>query len=447
MELASNSLVRASSRQPGTHAIPAFADSTKLRLLLGTLLYLAQGFPQGIFFYALPAWLIANDQSTEVVAMAVAAASLPWSFKFLAGLFMDRYSWLPMGRRRPWLVGSQTGIFATLVVVAIIDPLPAQTTIIIAIILTLSILTAVQDVALDALVVDLTPDEEMGRMNGFMFAGKVFGIAGGMAITSYLLEHYGLATAMTGMAVFFVIPAGAGVVIREREGEKLLPWTRGQRSADLVIKAESWFDILAATLRNMFKPQSLVVVAVLLTYGIHQNLNDTTGSLFAIRQLGWTQSEFANLAAISNIAMGIFCFMIGGRLVDRFGAKRIALWSGIVAFPAMSWYLIDPAMWEDSRVYILWYALKNIPLFLFYLANLVLAMRVTAPEVAATSFAVFMAVPTFGFTIASALLPVLEDMGGFQAMFGASAMLVFVAGLFAVFLKDQSVLSQEAQAI
>ena len=90
--------------------IPAFADSSKLRLLLGTLRYLAQGFPQGIFFYALPAWLVANDQSTEVVAMAVAAASMPWSLKFLAGLLMDRVSWLPMGRRRPWLVGSQPGL-------------------------------------------------------------------------------------------------------------------------------------------------------------------------------------------------------------------------------------------------------------------------------------------------------------------------------------------------
>ena len=316
---------------------------------------------------------------------------------------------------------------------------------IIGIILTLSILTAVQDVALDALVVDLTPDDEMGRMNGFMFAGKVFGIAGGMAITSYLLEHYGLATAMIGMAAFFVIPAGAAVVIREREGEKLLPWTRGGRSSDLVIKADNWITILATTLRNLFKPQSLVVVLVLLTYGIHQNLNDTSNSLFAIRQLGWTQSEFANLGAISNIVMGIFCFAIGGRLVDRFGAKRIAFWSGLFAFPAMGWYLVDPALWSDSYMFIAWTSLKTVPLFLFYLANLVLAMRVTAQEVAATSFAVFMAFPTLGFTIASAILPSLEDWGGYQAMFGTSAVLVLIAGLFTAFLKEKPLLSEDMQ--
>lgn len=426
---------KAAAQWRESSSLPAFADHPKLRLLLGTLLYLAQGFPQGIFFFALPAWLIANEQSTEVVAMAVAAASLPWSFKFLAGLFMDRFSWLPMGRRRPWLVGSQTGIFAMLIVVAILNPLPSQTTMIIAIILTLSILSAVQDVALDALVVDLTPDEEMGRMNGFMFGGKVFGIAIGMAVTSYLLEHYGLATAMIGMAAFFIIPAGIGASIRERQGEKLLPWTHGQRSPDLVIKAENWVTILATTLRNLLKPQSLVVVAVLLTYGIHQSLSDTSNSLFAIRQLGWTQSEFANFAAISNVVAGIFCIMFGGWAVDRFGAKRISFWSGIVAVPAMGWYLIDTTLWNDDRLFILWYAFKNIPYYLFYLANLVLAMRVTAQEVAATSFAVFMAVSTIGFTIAAAILPSLEDLGGYQAMFGASAALILVAGLLTLFLK------------
>ena len=166
--------------------LPAFADSPKLRLFMGTLLYLAQGFPQGIFFAAIPAWLAANGQSTVVIASAVAAASLPWSFKFLAGLFMDRYTWRSMGRRRPWLIGSQTGIVVALVIAAVLSPSASDTAIVIGIILTLSILTAMQDVALDALVVDLTPKAEMGRMNGFMFGGKVFGIAGGSAITSYL---------------------------------------------------------------------------------------------------------------------------------------------------------------------------------------------------------------------------------------------------------------------
>lgn len=415
--------------------LPAFADSSRLRLALGALLYLAQGFPQGIFFAAIPTWLAANGQSTAVVASAVTAASLPWSLKFLSGLFMDRYTWRPMGRRRPWLIGSQTAIVATLLIAAAISPSANDTAVVIGIILTLSILTAVQDVALDALVVDLTPEGEMGRMNGFMFGGKVFGIAGGSAITSYLLQYYGFSISMLGMIGFFALPALSIVLVRERKGEKLLPWTSGAIAIGATtIIPKDWGAILVAALRGLFRPQTLLVAILLLTYGVHQNLNDTSNSLFAIRQLGWSQSQFTSMLAVSNIVMGVFCLTAGGWFVDRFGPGPIAFWSGAAAMPIMAVYLVDKTLWQSDALYIAWYFAKNVPLFLFYLANLVLAMRVAAPEVAATSLSVLFSITTVGFVIAAAILPTLEVLGGFQAMFGTSAALIFVAGSISLLL-------------
>lgn len=428
--------------------LPAFADSRNLRLFLGTVLYLAQGFPQGVFFVAIPTWLAANGQSTAVIASAAAAAAFPWSFKFLAGLFMDRYTWRPMGRRRPWLIGAQTGIAACLLIAALISPAPDDTAVVIAIILILSTLTAVQDVALDALVVDLTPDGEMGRMNGFMFGGKVIGIAGGIAITSYLLEHYGFSIAMLGMLICFAIPAFAVVSIRERKGEKLLPWSKGSSSKDKdASSGDNWALILRAVFHNLIQRRTIMMVLVLLTYGIHQSLNDTTASLFAIRQLGWTPSEYGSMTAAYNIIIGIFCITVGGWIVDRFGPGWIGFWSGITALPIMLGYMADVSLWEDGRLFIAWTGLKSVPLFLFYLANLTMAMRVTAREAAATSFAALMAMPTVGFLIASAILPSLEGLGGFQAMFGASAVLIFVSGLLTLLLhKDVRQAATEEQA-
>lgn len=426
---------QAFSRLQTGFGFPAFADSSKFRLLLGTLLYLAQGFPQGIFFYAIPTWLAANGKSTEVVAIAAAAASLPWSFKFIAGLVMDRYTWLAMGRRRPWLVGSQAAIIVSLIVISLISPSPDATIMVIGFILMLSVLTAIQDVALDALVVDLTPESEMGRMNGFMFGGKVFGIAAGVAGTGYLLEHYGFASAMMGMLVLFAIPAAAALVIRERQGEKLLPWTSGRASPELAFVSHRFLPILGLALRNLFRPQGIVTASVILTYSIHQTLNERTDTLFAIRQLGWNQAEFGSLLGASNIAMGVLCLTMGGWMVDRFGAERIALWSGILALPVMGIYLLDTTFWLDDRLFVVWYFSKNVPLFLFYLANLVMMMRATAKEAAALSFAIFAAIVPTGFMIGASLLPLLEDWGGWQAMFGASAVLVFVAGVLTLLLE------------
>ena len=417
-------------------AIPAFADSSKLRLMLGTLLYLAQGFPQGIFFYAMPTWLAANGQSTEVVALAAAAASLPWSLKFIAGLFMDRDTWAAMGRRRPWLIGSQICIIISLIAISLISPLPEQVTLVISFVFMLSVLTAVQDVALDALVVDLTPENEMGRMNGFMFGGKVFGIAAGMAGTGYQLEYHGFATAMLGMLVLFMIPATAALIIRERAGEKLLPWTIGKAAPDLAAVNDTILPIVRVALRNLIRPQGLATVLVILIYSVHQRINEMTDALFAIRQLGWNQAELGSLMASSNIAMGVLCLTLGGWMVDRFGARRIAVWAGMIALPVMGIYIVDPALWGDDRLYVAWFFVKNVPLYLFYLANLVLMMRATAKEAAALSFALYAAIVPIGFMIGAAMLPLLEDMGGWQAMFGASAAFIFIAGLMALLIAN-----------
>ena len=297
---------------------------------------------------------------------------------------------------------------------------------------TLSLLTAVQDVALDALVVDLTPESEMGRMNGFMFGGKVFGIAAGMAGTGYLLEYHGFASAMLGMLALFMIPATAALIIRERAGEKLLPWTRGQPSPQITFANDTLLPILAAALRNLFRPQGLVTALVILIYSVHQRINEMTDGLFVIRQLGWNQAELGSLMGISNVAMGLLCLTLGGWLVDRFGARRIAVWSGVVALPVMGIYIVDPALWGDDRLYVAWFFAKNVPLYLFYLANLVLMMRATAKEAAALSFALYAAIVPLGFMIGAALLPVLEDIGGWQAMYGASAAFTFIAGAIAL---------------
>ena len=50
----------------------------------------------------------------------------------------------------------------------------------------------------------------------------------------------------------------------------------------------------------------------------------------------------------------------------------------------------------------------------------------------------FAAIVPLGFMVGAALLPLLEDWGGWQAMFGASAVLVFVAGWLSLLLKPDT---------
>ena len=323
------------------NALPAFADDRKLRLFLGTILYLAQGFPQGVVFYAIPNWLAVNGQGAAIVGMAAAAATMPWMAKWAVGAVMDRYTYLPMGRRRPWLIGSQLGIAAVFLTFAALAPSPGNTLLVVGLCFVVSSLTAIQDIALDALVIDLTPDSEKGQLNGFMFGGKLFGIAGGVAITGYFMQHHGISAAMLAMLGLFAIPAIAAIAIRERPGEKLLPWTKGQSSAAAqAIKSEAWWPIITVAAKNLFRRDTLFVIVMLVVFGVHQTLWEQGTSLFAAERLGWGESDLGNLGAAGNIFFGFFSLAIGGWLIDRYGPRLIVLVSGtasLVVIGVFAW--------------------------------------------------------------------------------------------------------------
>ncbi|MEE4316580.1 MAG: hypothetical protein V2I74_06315, partial [Erythrobacter sp.] len=83
------------------------AERKGLRLFTLFVFYLNQGIAPGFFAFALPAWLAVGGVSTAEIATVVAAAGLPWTLKFLNGFVIDRYTFLPMGRRRVWIIGAQ----------------------------------------------------------------------------------------------------------------------------------------------------------------------------------------------------------------------------------------------------------------------------------------------------------------------------------------------------
>jgi len=68
-------------------------------------LYAAQGIPEGITYFTIPAWLVMNGTSTMEIAALVSFILIPWNLKILIALLMDRYSFLSMGRLRMFIGG------------------------------------------------------------------------------------------------------------------------------------------------------------------------------------------------------------------------------------------------------------------------------------------------------------------------------------------------------
>ncbi|GMN03749.1 MFS transporter [Erythrobacter sp. MTPC3] len=404
--------------------------SRPLRLFTLFILYVGQGMPIGLFWFAVPAWMAVNGASAAEVGSVAALTALPWSLKLVNGFIMDRYTFLPMGRRRAWILGAQLVMIACLVVAAFIDPLPSDVAVLGAIGFTVNLATTFQDVAVDGLAVDIMTEDERARGSGMMFGGQSIGIATATAICGFVIEDFGAPAAFLIVALLiFVLCAYVGS-FREREGERKLPWSSGQSNQrNIDIQPEAWWPLLKSTALSMSKLASLLWLPVLFGRGIlYGGLTGTT-PLIGANYAGWSTSEIASLTASAGLFAGVLCMTLGGWLGDRFGAKRIAIMWLVTSISMCAVMYLSVPLWGDTAFFI-GFVYFWIPLdLLLTVACLPISMRLCDPKVAATQFTIYMAVSNFGISFGAFMLSQTEAFGGLSTIFivvGAGALISLI---------------------
>lgn len=392
--------------------------SRSLRLFTLFILYVGQGMPIGLFFFAVPAWMAANGATAAEVGSVAALTALPWSLKLVNGFIMDRYTYLPMGRRRAWILAAQGVMIASLVIAALIDPAVGDVAILGAIGFAVNVATTFQDVAVDGLAVDIMSEDERARGSGMMFGGQSIGIAAATALCGFVIEDYGAPAAFMGVAAIILTLCLFIALLREREGERLVPWSAGAANArNLAIKLEAWWPLLKATFLALMRPVSLLFLPVLFGRGTVYGSFTGATPLIGANYLGWNTMQIASLTASAGLIAGVLCMTLGGWLGDRFGAKRISImWCvvGLAMFAGMYW---GEAYWSDPRLFMSfvvgWIALD----MLLTVSALPIAMRLCDAKVAATQFTIYMAVSNFGISFGAFMLGKTDAFGGLSSIF------------------------------
>ena len=410
----------------------ALSENRNLRFFVLFLLYFAQGLPFGLIDFSLLAWLAQQGASAADIGSILAMVILPWTFKLAYGLVMDRYAFLAMGRRRPWIIIGQLGLVATFVAMAFVNPGVHQIGLIAAFAFALGLSSAVQDVAVDGLAVDILPPDEIERVNGFMFGGQAIGVAAGAAVSGYLIAYEGLPAAVLALAAVIAAILVLVFIVRERAGERLLPWTSGaasQRNLDLHLGA--FGPIIRNLLAAMFTRQTLILVpaliAVVAGWGIFLGL----APLFAANILGWEKNIYSGWSSQAMLVAGLASALMFGLAASRWGARRMFILSALLAAATALAMLGLRDQWTNPVFLTAAIFIFTALAFLRGVAGGALAMRLCTPAIAATQFAVFMAILNLGRTIASASLGWLDSLGGLPAMFTAMAICSLIAAAFA----------------
>ncbi|WP_336985837.1 MFS transporter [Altererythrobacter aquiaggeris] len=410
--------------------------SSKLRLLTVFLFYFTQGLPIGLFFYAIPAWLAANGASTTAVAGVVGASILPWTLKFFVGFVMDRYTYLPMGRRRIWIIGAQATIVAMLLFAAVLSPGPSE-------IWLLSILgflansgTAFQDVSIDGLAVDIMPEDERAKASGIMFGGQVLGISATTFAAGQLIAAYGTVAGYLAAAAAVTCVLIYGIAMREREGEGRFPWSKGKAHPhNVALQVEAWKPLLAGSFKAMVAPLSLAAMVIFLFRSLPAGVGEAYHPGLATGIGGWSQTEYTNTISTAQLFVGVFALVVGGWAVAKIGAQRAALIMCVLVGLLALGFGLSREYWDNAALLTAYFWQLEFFVTMLAVAFIPIAMRLCDPRVAATQFTLYMAASNVGRPVGNSIAAATDAAGSPELMYFAVAVVFAVFALIMMFVR------------
>jgi MFS transporter, PAT family, beta-lactamase induction signal transducer AmpG len=383
---------------------PSLEDSSLLRYISFAALYVAQGIPHGLLYYALPAWLAAKGVSPAAIGSYVAVSLLPWSLKIIDAPIMDRFTFLVMGRRRPWILVGQAGLLVTFFFMSFIHEPENNLSLLMLFGFLVNFFAAFQDVATDGMAIDLLPVNQQARANGLMWGSKTLGISASVAAGSWAINNIGFENAIISFSFLIFLIMLIPLSLRERTGERLLPWSKGEASLkSKQLQLHSWKSIFKNLVRVFTLPVSLLMGVAAFSASMGRGLIDVILPVLTVQELGWSDTEYSTLFATANLTAGALGMVIGGFLIDYFGKiKMMSLF--IISLTILVLIMsIFSSLWHFEIMVTAFISLFYILVVFFEISLFATAMQLCWKRISATQFTLYMTISNLGLAAGSAI--------------------------------------------
>ena len=384
------------------------SENKILRYFSFFLLYIGQGLPLGVSTVAFPAWLVANGAPESDVAAIIATSFLPWSFKFIPAAVMDRYAYLPMGRRRAWLISAQLLMVVGFAIAAFVGPGPDDLQTILIIIFMIGAGSAIQDVAVDGLAVDILPEPEQGTASAWMFGGQTVGRAlSGMA-AGIGLEFYGSQTTFLFFLPFILLITLYVVFLKERPGEKRFPWSEGEVSpVNTERHVGAWLPMAKAAFTSLIKFDSLKLLAAASFSRSAGGFFDTMWPIIAVGVVGFSTASYAGMISTVDLVMAVVSIGVGSFLTRALGPRRasVLVW---ISFGALALFILyGQAIWAVTTGFVIMSAVWSLHSTCTSICTNPLRMQLSDPTVAATQFTIYNSLSNLPVSIGATVFAIL----------------------------------------
>jgi PAT family beta-lactamase induction signal transducer AmpG len=387
------------------------ATQYRLEIWKKFILIFFLGFSSGLPFLliggTLKLWMARENVDIKTIGF-FGWVSMAYSLKFLWAPLVDRFTLFRTGRRKSWILVTQFGIMGLLYSFSFFHPAEHLWTM--AILATcIGVLSATQDLAIDALRREMLSDEELGLGSTFGQYGYRVAmlVSGGIGISFVNTTHLNWNQLYIVMALLMGIGVLAAV---------LVPEPKSHFHRDLSIA-----HTFVSPLREFFsRPGAWLILAFIFFFKFGDAISGAMLNPF-YAHMQYSNEAIGLIAKTFGLASSLVGLFIGGVIIYRFGILKSLFVFGVLqglstaafALPLFTgpenWALAVVVIFEDVS------AGMGSAAFVAYIASL------TDTKYTATQFAVLSSVATLGRNFFSGFSGVLVESIGWFGFFMSCA--------------------------
>jgi PAT family beta-lactamase induction signal transducer AmpG len=297
--------------------MPAWLGALMTRkMLICIFTGFSSGLPLYLLLNLLPAWLRSEGVDLKTIGF-FALIQFPYTWKFLWSPLLDRFNVPGFGRRRGWMLLTQLGLLFTIGFMGGLSPKDNIWPILWLATL-LSLLSATQDIAVDAFRREILSDHELGignavHVNAYRIAGLVPG-----SLSLILADRlpWNEVFWITGA---FMLPGMAMAWLVSEPRVKGAPKTLRQAVTEPFhefIGRQGWRG-------------ALMVLGFIFLYKLGDSLSTALATPFYL-DMGFTKTDIGLIAKHAGLWPAVFGALLGGLWMVKLGHKSsaLALWPG-----------------------------------------------------------------------------------------------------------------------
>jgi MFS transporter, PAT family, beta-lactamase induction signal transducer AmpG len=341
----------------------------------------------------------------------VSSVGLAYTFKFAWAPLLDRFELPVLGRRRGWVLAFQLGLVGAIAAMSLFDP-ARDAAAVVAVAIAIAVLSASQDVVLDAYMTDVLAPHERAAGASVNVVGYRIATVASSSLALVMADHVAWPAIWLTMAGFMAL-ATAGTVFAEEPAVAARPPRTIAQSLALPL-ADFW---------RRYRGGAIAVLGFAAIYRFGDYFSQALVIAFLKRGAGFDFTEIAAVYKLLGFAGIVVGGALSGVLVARFGMRRMLL-----GFGALS---------ATTHLLYVWLAVagKSIPVFCVAVACDTTAgamgaaafvgflMSVCSPAVSATQFALLTSLTSVGQRVFGPLADRVVETIGWPGYFAVCAAL------------------------